>query len=103
MKATGINRMQNKTTVNTMESNDAVVDFNDEPESIVNKPTSGIVVGCEFLNVRKSSTKDSETLAVIKSGDKITVDTNMSTNDFYKIHTLSGIDGFCMKKFIEVQ
>lgn len=102
MKATGINRMQNKTTVNTMESNDAIVDFNDEPESIINEPTSGVVVGCEFLNVRKSSAKDSEVLTIIKSGDKITVDVNLSTNDFYKIHTSSGVDGFCMKKFIEV-
>lgn len=67
------------------------------------KPVRGVVVGCFNLNVRTGPRKDFDVICEIPSDSEVEIDESESFEDFYKICTASGVEGFCMKKFIEVR
>lgn len=62
----------------------------------------GVVTDCLKLNIRKEPNKDSEVIAVASSLDELWIDSVTSTDDWYAVCTVSGIEGFCMKKFVAV-
>lgn len=69
-------------------------------EEIVN----GFVSGCKKLNVRAKASKDSDVLCVINEKAEVLVHrTETEATDFYKVRTASGIEGYCMKKFITIK
>lgn len=72
-----------------------------EPEVIAD-PIEGIVVDCASLYVRSEPNIDSEPLGVIKRDTKVRIYESESTEDFYSVCTESGLEGFCMKKFISI-
>lgn len=67
------------------------------------KTVRGVVVGCYNLNVRTGPRKDFDVICEIPSESEVEIDESESFADFYKICTASGVEGFCMKKFIEVR
>lgn len=67
------------------------------------EPTSGIVTDCLKLNIRKEPSANSRIVCVIDCLTEVIIDKEESTDEFYKICTVSGIEGFCMKKFITIQ
>lgn len=71
-------------------------------ESAKPEPIEG-VVGCEKLNVRSDATIDSEPVGIINRGSKVFIYEDESTDEFYKVCTATGLEGYCMKKFISVQ
>lgn len=76
-------------------------DQSDEPEQ--NTVTPEGIVDCEKLYVRKEATTNSEPITIINKSEEVSIDLNESTEDFYKVHTVSGIEGYCMKKYINVK
>lgn len=64
---------------------------------------NGKVAGCKRLNVRTEPNINAEVLCVIKCSAKVEIDELESTGDFYKVYLENGFDGFCMKKFIDVE
>lgn len=64
----------------------------------------GIVSNCELLNVRKESSKDAEVLCTIGVNTMVKVDLTVDkeAEEFYKIVTPNGVEGYCMKKFITI-
>ena len=66
------------------------------------EPIEG-VVGCEKLYVRSDATVDSEPIGVINRDSKVFVYEDESTEEFYKVCAATGLEGYCMKKFISVQ
>lgn len=66
------------------------------------EPIEG-TVGCEKLYVRSDATVDSEPIGVINRDSKVFVYEDESTEEFYKVCTATGLEGYCMKKFISVQ
>lgn len=77
----------------------------DEP-TIVPSETSdtiAVVVGCVRLNVRDEANSQAAILTTIPVDTEVMVDLINSTDKFYKVCTASGIEGFCMKQFIELQ
>lgn len=67
------------------------------------KPITGVVANCFNLNVRTGPSKDFDVICEIPSDSEVEIDESESFEDFYKICTASGVEGFCMKKFIEVR
>lgn len=63
---------------------------------------NGEVANCTKLNVRKEAKANSNVLCILNKGDKVTINLNESTEDFYRISTKT-IEGFCMKNFIELK
>ena len=71
-------------------------------EPAKSEPVEG-TVGCEKLYVRSDATVDSEPVGVINCDSKVFVYEDESTEEFYKVCTATGLEGYCMKKFISVQ
>lgn len=63
-------------------------------------PKIGRVFGCTSLNVRKAPKTNAMVICTINCHAEVEIDELESTDDFYKICTASGIEGYCMKKFI---
>jgi len=66
------------------------------------EPKKGVVTDCLKLNVRKEPDSEAEVIGQITAATKLVVYENESTDEFYKICTYSGIEGYCMKKFISI-
>ena len=66
------------------------------------EPIEG-TVNCEKLNVRSDATIDSEPVGIINRDSKVFIYEDESTEEFYKVCTATGLEGYCMKKFISVQ
>lgn len=82
-----------------VEETDITAPIAPEPKKTVH----GAVVGCFNLNVRTGPRKDFDVICEIPSESEVEIDESESFEDFYKICTASGVEGFCMKKFIEVR
>ena len=68
-----------------------------KPEKVLK---DGVVVNCAKLNVRKAPSKNADILGVIARYDDVKVDMEESTEDFYKVFTEAGVEGYCVKTFI---
>ena len=62
----------------------------------------GRVHGCTRLNVRKAPKPRAEVVCEIYANTEVEIDEDNSTVDFYKIFTASGIEGYCVKTYIDV-
>lgn len=63
---------------------------------------SGIIDGCKKLYVRKEPSKNSEPVSIVEEGSELAIDITHSTDDFYKVITLNGIEGFCVKGYVKI-
>lgn len=73
-------------------------------EEVVETPSKvGVVTGCEKLRVRKGPNVTADVICEIAKSTAVIIDDESSSNDFYKVCTESGVEGFCMKKFITVK
>lgn len=63
----------------------------------------GIVTGCARLNVRATPGADTDdnVICVIEKETKLEIDESNSTDEWFKVYLENGIEGFCMKKFID--
>lgn len=96
----------NPVTANTETQKDAIAN---ESEIIIEEPQVllfelGVVnTNCQRLNVRQAPSTTAPVVCVIELGDEVEVDKQNSTDDFYKVVTADGTDGYCMKKYITLQ
>lgn len=67
------------------------------------EPLVGIVIDCKNLNVREQPDGEADVLGTIPADSEILIDESESTSEFYKVCAVSGLEGFCMKKYIAVQ
>lgn len=63
----------------------------------------GVVTDCLKLNIREKPTKDSRVVTVVTCLDELEIDMGDSNDDWYAVCTATGIEGFCMKKFVAVR
>ena len=80
----------------------------DQPveESPKKETKVGIVANCEKLNLRRSPLKDSDganIITVLFPGVAVLIDEDESTPNFYKVTTEAGVEGYCMRQFIEIK
>lgn len=93
-------RVTYETKVNS--EDEVVVKDITETEELSN-PTMGIVSDCKKLRVRNYPELEANVICEIEVGSKVVIDENKSTEEFYKVCTETGIDGYCMKRFIKVE
>ena len=100
------NKKHKSTNYSNPEPNETVVEKTVEMDEVVEEPVApkkeilGVVTECVILNVRKEPNADAEIVTKILLGTEVMVDETESTEDFYKICTGSGAEGYCMKQFI---
>lgn len=64
---------------------------------------TGTVAGCTKLNVRSNPAVDADILAVVDNNTVVEIDPARSDNEWLKITTASGVDGYCMRKFVSAK
>ena len=74
-------------------------------ESVIKEPVrpetvKGAVTNCAKLNVRLKPAIDAYVVCVLDSKSEVEVDIVRSTSDWFKVITTSGVEGFCMRKYI---
>lgn len=62
---------------------------------------SGVVVNCAKLNVRSEPSVTSEVVCVLDVMSEIKIDAAKSDNQWLKVYTATGIEGYCMRKFVD--
>lgn len=63
----------------------------------------GKIRDCEKLNVREKPDINSKVLCKLDKNSEVEIEKSESTKEFYKVCTSSGINGYCMKKYIYVK
>ena len=99
-----------ESTNETEETTEEVTEEVTEPEVIVpsiennveNNEVIGKISGFEKLYVRKEASKDSELVGIVTDKDNLSIDVARSTDDFYKVITSNGLEGYCVKEFVKI-
>lgn len=81
----------------------AEVLLNEEPADATTEeePTAALgQVCCEKLNVRKEPSTTAAVVSVVARDAILMIDADKSTEEWYKVYTEAGIEGYCMKKFV---
>lgn len=73
------------------------------PKDEVKTPVTGIVAGCSKLNVRSKPAIDADILVVLEVNSEIVIDPARSTNEWVKVTTAAGVEGYCMRKFVSAK
>lgn len=71
-----------------------------EPGDNLPLPKAGRVFNCARLNVRVAPKSGATIVCEIPCNTEVEINEAESTDDFYKIYTASGVEGFCMKSYI---
>lgn len=66
------------------------------------EPVYGVVTECIKLNVRKEPDANADIVTTLSLATEVLVDLVNSTEEFYKIVTGAGVEGYCMKQYINV-
>lgn len=88
----------NKNSTVILDPMDAVV----EPETEL-EPVYGRVVDCSRLNIRKKPTVNAEVLTVVNRDSELILDLIKSNEKWFKVRTIDGIEGYCMKQYIVIE
>ncbi len=65
------------------------------------KTVAGVVVNCAKLNVREEPSADADVVCVLDVMSEIKVDVTKSDGEWLKVHTATGVEGYCMRKFVD--
>lgn len=63
----------------------------------------GHVAGCAKLNVRADASLFADVVCVLDVMSEIMIDVNKSTKDWLYVCTATGIEGYCMRKFVDAR
>lgn len=103
---TEVDESQNEVVKETQEINETVEEVDESQNEVVEEETNsnkiGKIFGYEKLYVRKDPSVDSEPVGIVTSNDDLAIDEYHSTDDFYKVYTSNGLEGYCVKKFVRI-
>ena len=101
-----INAVTNMDEVKAVDGIDTVADTDAVTvvEDIIDKKIEfGVVYNCSKLNVRKQPSLHATPITVINKGEKVSIiEYDPNKNHFCKVKTVSGIEGYCMIEFINI-
>lgn len=63
----------------------------------------GVVANCGILNIREQPAITTDVVSTIKRDTEVKIIESESTDEFYKVITSTGIEGFCMKEYITIK
>ena len=61
------------------------------------------VVNCLRLHIHSEPSTDSEIVCKVRYLTEVMIDLDKSTEDFYKIYTAIGAEGFCEKELVTIK
>ena len=77
----------------------------DDPVVVEETPdfVTGVVVGCTKLNVREQMHTGATVLCELPVSSEVRIIADEHHDAWYHVFTASGVEGFCMKKYIAVE
>lgn len=75
----------------------------EEPKAPEKKDVFGAVTGCSSLLVREKPNKDADIVTALPAGTELMIDRENSTPGYYKVCNAAGIEGFCMRQYVELK
>ena len=63
----------------------------------------GAVVNCPRLRVREHPSINAVVSAEIDEGSEVVINEDKSTEEFYSVITATGLEGYCMKDYIQLK
>lgn len=70
---------------------------------ILPKTVTGFVTNCSKLNVRVNPDVTAEVVCILDSATEVVINLDNSTNEWFSICTAAGVEGFCMRKFVNAK
>ena len=67
------------------------------------KTVEGVVANCAKLNVRAEPDAYADVVYVLDVMSEIAIDVSKSNNEWFKVCTASGVEGYCMRKFVDAR
>ena len=61
------------------------------------------IVNCLRLSIYSEPDLDSEIICKVRYLTEVKIDLDESTDNFYKVYTAIGVEGFCLKEFVTVK
>lgn len=61
------------------------------------------IVNCLRLHIHSEPSEDSEVVCKVRYATELAIDLNESTENFYKIYTAIGAEGFCQKDLVTIK
>lgn len=77
-----------------------------EPEVKPNtseNPKTAFVIGCARLNVREEPRPDAKVIYVLDSNCEVIIEEDLINSKYYKICTVFGIEGYCVKDYLKMK
>jgi uncharacterized protein YgiM (DUF1202 family) len=65
------------------------------PEIVV-----GCVANCAKLNVRAKPNTNADVICVLEAASEVNINVADSNTEWFKVCTATGIEGYCMRKFV---
>ncbi len=65
-------------------------------------PVKGTVSDCSRLNIRKKPNAKAEVVTIVAKNSAVTIDTEGSTKEWYKVMIAPNTTGYCMKKYVTI-
>lgn len=62
---------------------------------------TGTVANCAKLNVRVKPSTDAEVACILDAMSEIEINLSKSTPEWFFVTTAIGVEGYCMRKFVE--
>lgn len=66
------------------------------------KSMTGVVSGCTKLNIRVKPNTTAAVLCVVDAKSELKIDESKTNKDWFAVCTSNGVEGYCMRKFVEV-
>ena len=66
-------------------------------------PVAGIVTNCRRLNIRVRPDADADVLCVAPALSELIIDENKSTDEWLSVCTVTGVEGYCAKKYVAIK
>ena len=73
----------------------------EEPEQAAT--VNAVVVDCAKLNVREEPSPKAAVVAIIDASNEVAVYENESFGNYYKVCTAAGIEGYCVKDYLQLK
>lgn len=65
------------------------------------KTVEGVVVDCVKLNIRIEPDIHADVACVLDVMSELKIDVSKSNNEWFKVSTATGVEGYCMRKFVD--
>ena len=92
-----VNETEEIDEVEEVEETEEIDEVEEEDTTVV-----GTVTDCQKLNIRAKADIKAEVVCQVSEKAVLLIDTDESTDEWYKVYTEAGMEGFCMKKYVTV-